>query len=141
MNTNANIVFGAFEIFRVGAGTAAVVRLTAGVPAVVRIPVVGGVAEDVKHARHGAVVRAVAPLLGDEVAHVVSLGGAPGLHIVHQGALFKSNILEYGLYSYCYCSKNRFAILTSYRKGKTHCAPVLGPPVVTHDDVWGLCAG
>ena len=77
MNTYANIVFGAFEIFRVGAGTAAVVRVAAGVPAVVRIPVVGGVAEDVQHARHGAVVRAVAPLVTiNEVAIVVSLGGA-----------------------------------------------------------------
>ena len=97
MNTYANIVFGAFEISRVGAGTAAVVRVTAGVPAVVRIPVVGGVAEDVQQTRHGAVVRSVAPLVRDEVAHVVSLGGAPGLHIVHQGTLFISNILEYGL--------------------------------------------
>ena len=43
MDTDAYVVFGAFEIFRVGAGTAAVVRVTAGVPAVVRIPVVGGV--------------------------------------------------------------------------------------------------
>ena len=97
MNTNTDVVFGAFVIFRVSAGEAAVVRVTAGVPAVVRIPVVGGVAEDVKQARHGAVVRAVAPLVRDEVAHVVSLGGAPGLHIVHQGTLFISNILEYGL--------------------------------------------
>ena len=96
MNTNANIVFGAFKIFRVGAGAAAVVRVAAGVPAVVRIPVLGGVAEDVKHARHGAVVRAVAPLVRDNVATVVSLGGAPGLpiRIVHQGAFLISNILE-----------------------------------------------
>ena len=101
MDTYAYVVFGAFEIFRVGAGTAAVVRVAAGVPAVVRIPVVSGVAEDVQHARHGAVVRAVAPvaLASNVVAPVVSLGGAPGLpiRIVHQGALFISNILEYGL--------------------------------------------
>ena len=43
MDTDAYVVFGAFEIFRVGAGTAAVVRVAAGVPAVVRIPVVSGV--------------------------------------------------------------------------------------------------
>ena len=99
MDTHAYVVFGTFEIFRVSAGTAAVVRVTAGVPAVVRVPVVGGVAEDVKQARHGAVVRAVAPvaLASNVVAPVVSLGGAPGLHIVHQGTLFISNILEYGL--------------------------------------------
>ena len=105
MNTYAYIVFGAFDIFRVGAGTAAVVRVTAGVPAVVRVPVVGGVAEDVKQARHGAVVWAVAPLVRDEVAHVVSLSGAPGLpiRIIHQCALFISNILELKMYfSFCY---------------------------------------
>ena len=100
MNTYAYIVFGAFDIFRVGAGTAAVVRVTAGVPAVVRIPVVGGVAEDVKQARHGAVVRAVAPLAlaSNVVATVVSLGGAPGLPIwsVVQGALFITHTLEIG---------------------------------------------
>ena len=97
MDTYAYIVFGAWEVIRVGASAAAVVRVTAGVPAVVRIPVVGGVAEDVKQARHGAVVRAVAPLVSiNEVAHVVSLGGAPGLPItiVHQGAFLISNILK-----------------------------------------------
>ena len=46
-----------------------------------------------------AVVWAVAPLTlaADVDTPGVSLGGAPGLHIVHQGTLFISNILEYGL--------------------------------------------
>ena len=43
MDADADVVFGAMDVVRVGAGKAAIVRVTAGLPAVVRIPVVSGV--------------------------------------------------------------------------------------------------
>ena len=43
MDADADVVFGAMDVVRVGAGKAAIVWVTAGLPAVVRIPVVSGV--------------------------------------------------------------------------------------------------
>ena len=43
MDANADVVSGAVDVVRVGAGKAAVVRVTTGLPAVVWIPVVSGV--------------------------------------------------------------------------------------------------
>ena len=43
MDADADVVSGAMYVVRVGAGKAAIARVTAGFPAVVRIPVVSGV--------------------------------------------------------------------------------------------------
>ena len=43
MYANTDVVFCAVDVVRVGAGKAAITRVTAGFPAVVRIPVVSGV--------------------------------------------------------------------------------------------------
>ena len=43
MDADADVVSGAMDVVRVGAGKAAIVWVTAGLPAVVRIPVVSGV--------------------------------------------------------------------------------------------------
>ena len=43
MNADADVVFGAMNVVRIGAGKASIVRVTAGLPAIVRIPVVSGV--------------------------------------------------------------------------------------------------
>ena len=43
MDADTDIVSGAMDVVKVGAGKASIARVTAGLPAVVRIPVVSGV--------------------------------------------------------------------------------------------------
>ena len=59
MNADTDIVFGAMDVLRVGAGKASIARVTAGLPAIVRIPIVSGVVISYDFIKSATVVRGV----------------------------------------------------------------------------------